>query len=79
MGTIDSNVLCETCHQKSTLCPGHFGYIELSAPVFHMHFIGRILKLLKCICFRCSKLLLPDEEFVKGKDIYETFDIIYEK
>ena len=79
MGTIDSNVLCETCHQKSTLCPGHFGYIELSAPVFHMHFIGRILKLLKCICFRCSKLLLPDEEFVKGKDIYETFDLIYEK
>ena len=79
MGTIDSNVICETCQQKSSLCPGHFGYIELAAPVFHMHFISRILKLLKCICFRCSKLLLSDEEFIKGKDIYESFDLIYEK
>ena len=79
MGTIDSNLVCETCEHRSTLCPGHFGYIELAAPVFHMHFIQRILKLLKCICFRCSKLLLNKNEFVKGKDIYETFDLIHEK
>ena len=80
MGAIDSNVICETCEQRSSLCPGHFGYIELAAPVFHMHFMTRILKLLKCICFRCSKLLLSDEELiVDSKDIYEKFDIIYEK
>ena len=79
MGTIDSNVICETCEQKSTLCPGHFGYIELAAPVFNMHFINRILKLLKCVCFRCSKLLLQDEALLKGKDIYESFDLIHER
>ena len=79
MGTIDSNVICETCEQKNTLCPGHFGYIELAAPVFHMHFINRILKLLKCVCFRCSKLLLSDEALLKGKDIYESFDLIHER
>ena len=80
MGAIDSNVICETCEQRSSLCPGHFGYIELAAPVFHMHFMTRILKLLKCICFRCSKLLLSDEELiVDSKDIYEKFDILYEK
>ena len=80
MGAIDSNVICETCEQRSSLCPGHFGYIELAAPVFHMHFISRILKLLKCICFRCSKLLLLDNELnVDSKDIYEKFDLIYEK
>ena len=80
MGAIDSNVICETCGQRSSLCPGHFGYIELAAPVFHMHFITRTLKLLKCICFRCSNLLLDDEELqVESKDIYEKFDIIYEK
>ena len=80
MGAIDSNVICETCEQKSSLCPGHFGYIELAKPVFHMHFLTRILKLLKCICFRCSKLLLDDDELdVVGKDIYEKFDLIYEK
>jgi len=80
MGAIDSNVICETCEQRSSLCPGHFGYIQLAAPVFHMHFMSRILKLLKCICFRCSKLLLSDEELeVDSKDIYEKFDLIYEK
>ena len=80
MGAIDSNVICETCEQKSSLCPGHFGYIELAAPVFHMHFLPRILKLLKCICFRCSKLLLDDDELnVESKDIYEKFELIYEK
>ena len=80
MGAIDSNVICETCGQRSSLCPGHFGYIELAAPVFHMHFISRTLKLLKCICFRCSNLLLDDDELnVDSKDIYEKFDLIYEK
>ena len=43
-----------------------------------MHFMSRILKLLRCICFRCSKLLLDDSQLVEGKDIYETFDLIYE-
>jgi len=80
MGAIDSNVICETCQQKSSLCPGHFGYIDLARPVFHMHFLTRILKLLKCICFRCSKLLLDDDELnVESKDIYENFDLIHEK
>jgi len=80
MGAIDSNVICETCEQKSSLCPGHFGYIELAKPVFHMHFLPRILKLMKCICFRCSKLLLDDDELnIESKDIYEKFDLIYEK
>ena len=41
----------------------------------------RIMKLMRCVCFRCSKLLLNDEELRKGKgkDIYETFDLIHEK
>ena len=66
---------------EETLCPGHFGYIDLAAPVFHMHFMTRIVKIMKCICFRCSKLLLSDEELKvgKGKDISDTFDLIYEK
>ena len=80
MGAIDSNVICQTCEQRSSLCPGHFGYIDLAAPVFHMHFMPRILKLLKCVCFRCSKLLLDDEELeIDSKDVYEKFDLIHEK
>ena len=40
-------------------CPGHFGHLELSRPVFHIAFLNKSLKLLRCICFYCSKLLVP--------------------
>ncbi|KAG1837893.1 RNA polymerase Rpb1, domain 1-domain-containing protein [Suillus tomentosus] len=35
MGTIDSNVKCQTCGEGMSECPGHFGHIELARPVFH--------------------------------------------
>ena len=35
MGTIDRNFKCQTCGENMTDCPGHFGHIELSKPVFH--------------------------------------------
>lgn len=41
-----------------TECPGHFGHIELAKPVFHVGFITKIMKVLRCVCFFCSKLLV---------------------
>lgn len=41
-----------------TECPGHFGHIELAKPVFHVGFISKIMKVLRCVCFFCSKLLV---------------------
>eukprot|EP00027_Filamoeba_sp_ATCC50430_P000934 CAMPEP_0168554826 /NCGR_PEP_ID=MMETSP0413-20121227/7995_1 /TAXON_ID=136452 /ORGANISM="Filamoeba nolandi, Strain NC-AS-23-1" /LENGTH=1668 /DNA_ID=CAMNT_0008585609 /DNA_START=242 /DNA_END=5249 /DNA_ORIENTATION=- len=38
-------------------CPGHFGHLELARPVFHIGFINVVMKVLKCVCFHCSKLL----------------------
>ena len=67
MGVIDHNKLCVTCHQKNTFCPGHFGHINLERPVFHVHFFDTVKKLLKCVCFRCSKLLVdPTSDEVKA-------------
>jgi len=57
MGTVDRQVKCETCNGTMAECPGHFGYIELAKPVYHVGFISVILKLLRCVCFHCSKLL----------------------
>jgi DNA-directed RNA polymerase II subunit RPB1 len=49
-------------NQKNTFCPGHFGHIELAKPVFYIQFFDIIVKkLLKCVCFRCSKLLINEE------------------
>ena len=39
-------------------CPGHFGHIELARPVFHVGFFNKTLRILRCICFYCSKLLV---------------------
>ena len=41
-----------------TECPGHFGHLELAKPVFHVGFITQIVRVLRCVCFYCSKLLI---------------------
>jgi DNA-directed RNA polymerase II subunit RPB1 len=61
MGVTDRDIVCGTCNQKNTCCPGHFGHIELTKPVLNYHFIHTIIKILKCVCFKCSKLLIDKE------------------
>ena len=65
MGVIENDKICKTCQQKNTFCPGHFGHIQLARPVFYIQFFDMIRKVLKCVCFRCSKLLVdPKSPFV---------------
>ena len=58
MGTTDMGKVCNTCGQTNINCPGHFGHIELVKPVYHYHLVHRLVKILKCVCIRCSKLLV---------------------
>ncbi len=58
MGSIDSAIICPTDEKKSELCPGYFGKIDLALPVFNHHFVTFIEKMLKCVCYRCSTLLI---------------------
>ena len=62
MGVIDHNKICQTCEQKNTFCPGHFGHIVLAKPLFYIQFFDVVKKLMKCICFKCSKLLLDKDQ-----------------
>lgn len=67
MGVLDHNKICQTCHQKNTFCPGHFGHVTLAKPVFYIQFFDTVKKLLKCVCFKCSKLLIdPESDAVKA-------------
>ena len=61
MGVIDNDKVCKTCEQRNNFCPGHFAHLKLAKPVFYYHFIPQIIKILKCVCFRCSKLLVGME------------------
>lgn len=58
MGIIEHNRVCSTCEQKNTFCPGHFGHITLARPVFHPLFFNTVRNLLKCVCFRCSRIMV---------------------
>lgn len=67
-GVIDRSSRCQTCAGNMTECPGHFGHIELAKPVFHVAFLVKTIKILRCVCFFCSKILM-DPESPKMKDI----------
>ena len=70
MGTVDKQLFCKTCQCNFEQCPGHFGHIELAKPVYHVGFIEECRKILKCICFNCSKLLLvQDQKYAEVKKI----------
>lgn len=57
-GVIDRTSRCQTCAGNMTECPGHFGHIDLAKPVFHVGFVTKTIKILRCVCFYCSKLLV---------------------
>ena len=61
MGVIDGKI-CPTDGMDNRFCPGYFGHIELAKPVFHIQYLALILKILKCVCFRCSKLLINKDD-----------------
>ena len=43
-------------------CPGHFGHIELAKRVYHVGLLTYILKVLRSVCFNCSKLLIARDK-----------------
>jgi DNA-directed RNA polymerase beta' subunit len=60
MGVLEHSRVCATCEQKNNFCPGHFGHIKLARPVFHAMFFDHIKRLLKCVCYRCSRILVSE-------------------
>ena len=57
MGTTDHSWQCATCHCTKSICPGHFGHVELRYPVKNPIFRDELLKWLKILCHRCSNVL----------------------
>lgn len=55
-GTVTRDVVCATCSGKQSECPGHFGHINLVRPVFNVGYMDKIIHVLRCVCFYCSKV-----------------------
>eukprot|EP00923_Selenidium_pygospionis_P016284 GHVN01028506.1.p1 GENE.GHVN01028506.1~~GHVN01028506.1.p1 ORF type:complete len:2000 (-),score=433.87 GHVN01028506.1:415-6282(-) len=58
LGANDRFNRCETCHQLMSDCTGHWGYLKLHCPVFHIGYFKNLLKVLTCVCKVCGALLV---------------------
>ena len=58
MGVLDSGLICPTDGHNNIISPGYFGHIELARPVLYIQYLSTILKILRVICYKCSKLLM---------------------
>ena len=71
LGVIDPGLECRTCGSHSGSCNGHFGHIELAAPVIHVGFTKLIRRLLRSTCRECGRLALDDAQRDEFRDRYE--------
>ena len=69
MGQLERGNICATCENTYDICPGHFGHIELALPVYNIHYFDIVKKVLNCICFKCSRILLDKSDFEKMEKI----------
>jgi DNA-directed RNA polymerase II subunit RPB1 len=62
MGVLDPGLLCPTDGLNYMQTPGYFGHIELARPVFYIQYLEIVKKILRCVCFKCSKLQINKEK-----------------
>jgi len=61
MGVLEPGLICPTDGLNYMQTPGYFGHINLARPVYYIQYLTTILKVLRCICFKCSKLKINKE------------------
>jgi DNA-directed RNA polymerase II subunit RPB1 len=69
MGVLEPGLICPTDGLDYMQTPGYAGHIELARPVFYIQYLTTILKCLRCICFKCSKLLISKEKYKQALKI----------
>jgi len=63
MGVLESGIICPTDGHNFINTPGYFGHINLAKPVFYIQYLSTIIKIMKCVCIKCSKLLIDREKY----------------
>jgi len=67
LGTVDRAVKCTTDGAGVADSPGYFGHVDLAAPVYHIGFMTTVVKVLRCVSFHTSAILLsPDDPRFKA-------------
>jgi DNA-directed RNA polymerase II subunit RPB1 len=63
MGVLEPGLICPTDGLDYMQTPGYNGHIELARPVFYIQYLNVIQKVMRCVCFKCSKLLVSKEKY----------------
>lgn len=69
MGTTDPASINPTDGLRTDISPQYFGMIRLAAPVFYYQYMGMTQKILKCVCHRCSNLLVSKTDPIVLQDL----------
>lgn len=62
LGTIISQIVCQTCKRRAGDCEGHPGVLHLRYPVFSPLFSQEISWWLRAMCLSCGRLRLTDTQ-----------------
>jgi DNA-directed RNA polymerase subunit A' len=73
LGVIDPGLRCRTCGGSVGECHGHFGHLELTKPVIHVHYAKLIYNILKTTCWKCGRILLDETGMKKFKSGKKSF------
>ena len=63
MGVLEPGLICPTDGLDYMETPGYFGHIELARPVFYIQYLNTIMKILRCVCIKCSKLKISKANY----------------
>jgi len=63
MGVLEPGLICPTDGLDYMKTPGYFGHIELARPVFYIQYLNTIMKILRSVCIKCSKLKISKENY----------------
>tara|TARA_E500000178_G_scaffold157166_1_gene156920 strand:+ start:890 stop:6949 length:6060 start_codon:yes stop_codon:yes gene_type:complete len=63
MGVLEPGFICPTDGLDYIQTPGYFGHINLSRPVFYIQYLSTLMKILRCVCVKCSKILIDKEKY----------------
>lgn len=61
MGVAEKGMICPTDRHNYIISPGYFGHIVMARPVFYIQYLNTVMKVLRCICFKCGKLLIDKQ------------------
>ena len=62
MGVSQKNAECSTCNQGLNECVGHFGYLDLALPVYHVGHFRSTIQILQTICKTCARVMLKEPD-----------------